>query len=306
MANSLFLRQQTEYLTSKIVEVSYPELLFASGRLCPFSNEGGFNETIAYTLFTKEGETALLANGATDIPTVSAYVEKRYAEIYTIANKFEYTTFDLDRASSVGLNLDARMGQVAREVMERDIDLIGYRGRTGARLLGLLNQPNVPLFILPNDGNSNGGVNSTRFRHKTAEQIYRDLVNFVSSIRIDTNGTEVPNKLLLTVEDYEIITALPYPNNSAAGKTVLTFFLETQRASGGVQEIISVPYLSTQTPNGMMVAYRDSDTKLEFFMPQEITLQPVEYANLTYSFPLVARIGGVVVYKPLSIKYANF
>ncbi len=306
MPNSLFLRQQLEYLTKKIVETSYPELLFASGRLCPFSYEGGNNETIAYTLFTKEGETAILANGATDIPTVSAYVEKRFAEIYTIANKFEYTLFDYDHAQEVGMNINARLGQAAREVMERDLDLIGYQGRVGARLLGLLNQPNVPLFVIPNDGNSNGGVNSTLFRHKTAEQIYRDLVNFVSSIRIDTNGVEVANKLLLTVEDYEIITALPFPNNSAAGKTVLTFFLETQRASGGINEVISVPFLRTRGTNGMMVAYRDQDTKLEFFMPREISLLPMEYANLTYSYPLCCRVGGVVVYKPMSMKYANF
>lgn len=306
MTNSIFLRQQTEYLRDKIIEQSYPEMLFSSGRLCPFSYEGGSSETIAYTLFTKEGETAILANGATDIPTVSAFVEKRYAEVYTIANKFEYTVFDFERAQQTGVNINARLGQTAREVMERDIDLIGFRGREGSRLLGLLNQPNVPVFVIPNDGNSNGGVNSTLFRHKTAEQIYRDLVNFVSSIRIDTNGTEIANKLLLTVEDYEIISALPFPNNSAASKTVLSFFLDTQRASGGIQEVISVAYLKTQGANGMMLAYRDADTKLEFLMPKEISLLPVEYANLTYSFPLCCRVGGVVVYKPMSLKYANF
>lgn len=306
MTNSIFLRQQTEYLTNKIIEVTYPEMLFASGRLCAFSNEGGNSETLAYTLYTKQGETAILANGASDIPTVSAFVEKRYAEIYTLANKFQYTLFDMQRASSANINIDARLGVDAREVMERDIDTIGYVGRTGSRMLGLLNQPNIPVFVVPNDGNSNGGVNSTLFRHKTAEQIYRDLVNLVSSIRVDTNGAEIANKLLLSVEDYEIVSALPYPNNSAASKTVMTFFLDTQRASGGIQEIIATPYLKTQGANGMMMAYNDNERKLEFFMPQEITMMPVEYANMTYSYPLTARLGGVVVYKPMAFKYAFF
>ncbi len=304
----MFLRQQLEYISNRIVEKSYPEMKMASGQLVPIDREcppGA--DTYAYSLFTKVGEAAVLANAAEDIPNVTGFMEKRFAEIYDVAAQYHYTLNDIKRAEFAKVNLDARLALAARESIERKIDMVGYQGEQGFKLLGLLNQPNIPVFVLPADGNSNGGIASTRFIHKTAEQIYRDLVNFVTSIRISTNDVEVADTLLLPTEQFELIAHLPYTlGGIASDKSVLQTFLDNQRLSGGIQRVVSVPYLKGFGAGNtdMMVAYKNDESKLFYEIPQEIEMLPQEYYKATYHYPLMARVAGVIVIKPFSASYS--
>ncbi len=309
MPNNMFVRDQLDYLSNLIAEDDYPNMLIASGQLIPIVSEGGKgSDTISYRIFTKVGEAAVVGNGGEDIPTVTGYMEKRYAEIYSIKNQYVITYEDLERAAFAQENVEGYLATSAREMIDRKIDLIGYEGEANSRLLGILNHPNVPTYVLPGDGNLNGGVNSTQFKHKSAEQIFRDLVNFVTGVALNTKGVEIPRTLLLPREAYDIIANTPFTlGGNTISKTILEAFLDGQSRSGGISNIVPVDYLTGSGVGGtnVMVCYTPAENKLRYHIPERLLQMPTEYRAMKYHNILRARVAGVVVIKPISMRYAN-
>lgn len=307
-ADTLFLQQQLEYVQNTVVKQDFPEMLMASGTAIDISKEIPVGaETYSYQILTFVGEALILANGADDIPMINAYAEKRIGEIKTLVDGYSYTVEDIEHAQFAGINLNAQFAIGAREILERKFDILGYTGDSRYNLLGFVNHPNVPSSTVTNDGNQNGGSNSTRWRHKTADQIYRDLSNFATSMRIATNGAYSMEAIALPEEEFGIINNTPYPANSSAGKTILSFFLETQRQTpAGVQSVYPMAYLAGQGAGGtdMMVGYQKRADRLVLHMPLDFTQQPVQMTNLSYKVPCRMKTGGVQVTKPLSMRYA--
>ena len=304
MTSTLFVQRQLNYVQQQVVEQDFPEMLMAGGTLVPISTElPSGAETYTYKILTFLGSAAIWANGADDIPIVNAYMEERIGRIRTIVDGYEYTVNDMESAEFTGMNLDAQMAIGAREIMERKFDSLAYTGDSNFGLLGFINQPNVISATATNDGNSNGGTNSTRWRHKTAAQIFRDLRDFASTMRVTTNGMESMEVIVMPEEQYNIIAGTPYPDGGAT-TTILTFFLQTQAAMlNGVTSVIPVPFLAGQGTGGVdvMFGYRRRENKLRLHMPLEFTQQPVEIHNFTYRVACRMKTGGVQVMKPKSI-----
>jgi hypothetical protein len=278
----------------------------ASGGVIDVSSEVPIGaETYSYNLMTFVGSAAIIANGADDIPSVNAYVEKRIGFIRTIANKYSYTLDDIEHAQFAGINLDTQMGTGAREVMERQVDLLAYTGDSTHMLQGFINYPNVPTWTVPNNGNSNGGTNSTQWIHKTAEQIFTDLTSFSSSMRIATHGTFSPQAIALPQQHFELINSLVYP--SGTDSTVLDMFLKTQRATpAGVQTIFPMPYLAGRFTGGAngMIGYRKRSDYVKLHIPLDFQQLPQQQKDLSYDIVCRMKFGGVQVNKVLSMRYA--
>ena len=309
MPSSLFLRQQLEYVQQEVVKQDFPEMLMSSGAAIPISSEVPQGaETYSYQLLTFVGEAAILANGGGDIPMINAFSEKRVGFVRTVTDGYEYTIEDMEAAEFAGMNLDTQMAVGAREVIERKVDVLGYSGDEDYNLLGFLNFPNVPTYTILNDGNENGGTDSTEWQHKTPEQIYRDLREFVSATRTATNGAEQPEVVALPQNQFDLVMQTPYPTNSASGETIGSFFLKTQRMSpSGVQAIIPMPYLAGQGSGSsdLMVSYRKRQDKAKFHIPLDFEQRPPQERDLCYRVICRMRTGGLQVNKPLSMRYAE-
>lgn len=305
MVSNLFIQRQLNYVQAAVVEQDFPEMLMASGSFLPISTEVPAGaQTYSYKLLTFIGSAAILGNGADDLPLVNAYAEERIGRVRTLANAYEYTVEDMEAAQFAGTNVDSQMAIGAREVMEREFDLLGYEGNSNFNLLGLLNHPNVPSYTVPNDGTGSATAWST----KTPELIYRDLRDFVSETRIATNGVETPEAIAMPQEQFDIIVGTPYPANSSSGETILSFFLKTQRATpSGVQSVFPAPFLAGKGAGGtdIMVSYRKRPDKIKLHMPLDFEMLPVQTTNMNYRVPCRMRTGGVQVTKPLSIRYAS-
>jgi hypothetical protein len=305
MVTSIFLNQQLEYLQNEVVRQDFPEMLMASGSAVNIVNElpqGA--ESYAYKILTFVGEAAILANGATDIPLVNAYAEKRVGYIRTIVDAYEYGIEDMEAADFAGMNVDSAMAIGAREIIERKLDILGYKGDANFNLLGFLNFPNVPIFTPLNDGT--GGL--TTFASKTPEQIYRDIRQFCSATRVATNGVENPQILGMPQEQFDLIMETPYPNNSASGETIGSFFLKTQRMTpSGVQTILPMPYLNGQGTGGvdMMITYTKRTDKVKFHVPLDFEQRPPQEKDLNIRTICRLKTGGIQCNKPLSIRYGE-
>lgn len=309
MVSTLFIQRELNAVQDLVVEQDFPEMLMASGALVPISTAlPAGAESYTYKILTYLGTAAILANGADDIPMINAYAEERIGVIRTLADGYEYTINDFEAAQLNGMSIDAAMAVGAREALEQKFDLLAYTGDSNFNLLGLINYPNILSYTVLNDGNQNGGTNSTRWRHKTAEQIFRDLREFAAYMPGQTNGVESMEVIVLPQEQYEIIAATPYPSSSAAGTTILTFFLQTQAARlNGVTAVIPVPYLAGKgaSSTDVMMGYRRRDNKIRLHMPLDFDQQPVQQKNFTYRVPCRMKTGGIQVLKPRSLAKAE-
>lgn len=293
----LFVQRQLNYVQNVVVEMDFPEKLMASGTLLPVSTElPAGAQSYTYKLLTYMGSAAILANGADDIPMINAFAEERVGRIRTLVDGYEYSIEDMEAAEFAGMNLDTAMAVGARDILEARFDVLAYTGDADFNLLGLLNYPSTLAYAVVNDGGSNGGTNSTQWIHKTPAQIFRDLRAFAANMRVQTNGVESMEVILLPQNQFEIAAATPFPDGGAT-TTVLSFFLQTQQAQlNAVTSVIPVPYLTNQ-----MIGYRRREDKVRLHMPLDFTQEPVQVKNFVYRVPCRIKTGGVQVMKPFSI-----
>ncbi len=303
MVSTLFVRQQLEYVQNEVVKQDFPERLILSGQVIPISNElppGA--STYSYKIMTALGSAKIMADGAQDLPEISAFMEERIGYIRTIANKFSYTLDDMERAQFAGMSIDSTLAVEARSIMEEVADRIGYTGDTTHKLLGMLNHPNVPEYTVLNDGTGS----STQWSTKTPAQIYRDLVFFARETKIQTKYVFSPDVIGLPAEQYDYIATTLYDINN--GRTILEIFLENQRKSkGGVQDIIPMPYLDGLGTAGadIMVSFRRVPQNVKYHVAQDFNMLRTQEHDLMYTIPCRMKIGGVQVLKPLSMRYAS-
>jgi hypothetical protein len=304
-ANSIFLKEQLDYIFNEVVRQDFPDLQMASGALIPITNQVDYRaETFSYSLFSAVGEAKILANASTDVPLVNAYVQKKMGIIRTLVDGYEISLEDLEAAQFAGMNISAEMGIVARRVIEEGIDKIGYAGAAENSLLGLTTLPNVIRETSPNNGNTNGGTNSTRWIHKTPEQIYLELVDFLTRMRQATRGIEQPDVLLMPQEQYDRIAAIVYPANT--DNTLLNFFLTTQRASAtGIKEIVPVQMLAGLGTGGsdLMIGYQRNPSKIRYEIPLDFEQRPPEQVVFSTRVVCRSRVAGIVNLKPMSIRF---
>lgn len=303
MSLTLFERNALEHIQNLVVEQDFPERMMASGRLVPIdSSLPAWVESYVYKILTKVGSAKILANGANDLPEVSAYLEERTGYIRTIANQYSYTYQEMEQARTANVPLDSTLAITAREVMEQELDNVAWNGASEHNLQGFISHPNVPSYTIPNDGTGT----STLWSTKTAAQIYRDLTNFAKETRTATKYVEMPEIILISSEHFDTLVETEYPVQT--GKTILSFFLENQRQfSGGVRQVIPVPYLSGKGAGttGMMISFRPRADKIRFHVPQDFMSLPPERKGLDYLTPNMMRTGGIQLLKPFSMRYAE-
>lgn len=304
-SNSIFLKEQLDYVLNEVVRQEFPELLCSSGAIVPITNQVDYRaETFSYTLMTAVGEAKILSNGAQDVPLVNNYVQKKMGIVRTLVDGYEITLEDLEAAQFANTNISAELGITARRVIEEGLDRIGYFGASENGLLGLFSLPNVTRVTAPNNGNINGGTNSTRWIHKTGEQIYQELTSFLTTMRQATKSIEKPQILLVPQAQYDRMAELVFPANT--DNTLLKFFLETQRANAsGIQDVVPVEMLSGAGTGGsdMMIAYQKNSSKLRYEIPLDFEQRPPQEVTFSTRVVCRARTAGIIPMKFMSIRY---
>jgi len=300
MASTFFVENQLSRVRDFVVEQQFPEYLIPSGGMINVSGAYGPGvDTFSFDTLTKVGQSAILANGAEDIPMVNVYTERRYGKFYTIANGYSYTIQDMNHAEYAGVNLNAQMAVASREIMEAKADEIGFFGEKGYDLQGLVDYPGVPSETAPN-----GGSGNTEWSTKTPAEIYEDLRKPAADMRAATMGKYSPDTYAMPQEQFDLINETPYPDNQGS-ETILSFFLKTQRQTPqGVQEVIPAPRLKGAFAGGVdgLIAFTMRPDRQEFVMGEDYTQEAPQLDGLTYKVFAHMRVGGVVVYRPYAVR----
>ena len=250
-------------------------------------------ESITYRQWNEFEMAIIISNYADDLPLVDVAVKEFTCPVKSVGKAYQWSIQDLRRAAMAGSNLDQRRARSARMAIERKIDNIGAFGEPNSGLLGLLNNPNIPITILPNLG---------AWPTLTPPQILENLNAMASAATIATLEAFENDTMLLDSITYNHIaqTHLSVDND----KTILDSFLKN---TPYIKNIDQWTKLNTAGAGGIhrSVTYFRDPTVLQFNIPLEFEQFPPQAKSLSFVVPCHARVSCVEVHYPLAMTYAD-
>lgn len=295
---SIFFSRQLEHVKSKSYDVKYADL--KARKLIPVSSDAGPGaETIKYEQYDQVGVAKILASYADDLPRADVKGKEFVGVIRGLASSYGYSLQEIRAAKFAGKPLEQRKANAAKRAILQKENSIAFFGDSNHNLRGLINHPNISSTTVAADGTGA----TTTFSTKTPAQIVRDLHKVVNFVVENTKGVEIPNTLLLPLTQYNYIASTPW-STSNDGKTILQHFLETSQYVKNVDWINELKGAGAGGTDRMLTYRRDPDA-LTLEIPQDFEQLDVEQRNLEFIVPCHSRIGGVLVYYPLSIAYVD-
>lgn len=291
-AESAFFQRQLESIKSKTYDVQYPEL--KARRLFPVSFEAGTGaESIVFYTYDQAGMAKVIQSYADDLPRADVVASESVTRIKSLGASYGYSIQEIRNAAMAGIPLQQRKANAARRAILQRENKIAYFGDATYNISGFLSNPNILTYTVPV-----GASTQTEWNTKTPDEILADLNGIVHNIVETTLEVETPDTLLLPVGQYNYIASTARSANS--DKTILSYFLENNQY---VQEVIAVNELKGSGTGGadQYVAYRRDPDKLTLEIPQEFEQFPPESRGLEEVVACHERIGGVIIYYPLSV-----
>lgn len=294
-----FFTRELEVVKQRSYDVVYPELKALA--LIPVSTEAGPGaETIVYESFDAVGMAKIIASYADDLPRADVKGQEFRAPIRSVGNSYGYNLQEIRAAAKAGRPLVQRKANAARRAHDQKINDIAWLGDEEHGLLGLLTHPNVTRGTAAAVGDENGGTNSPKWEHKTAAQILADLNAMVADMVLLTKGAEVPDTLLLPIDEHARIATTPFAEGVET--TILEFFLKTNPSINRVEWVAELTDAGVDNPGeDVAVVFKRSEDKLTLEIPQPFEQLPEQADNLEFKVPCHSRVGGVIIYYPLSV-----
>jgi len=291
-----FLRD-LEYIKTQSYDVKH--VAIKNRQLIPVSFEADNTaDTITYYQFDGVGMAKVIADYSRDFRAVDIKGREFTSRVLPIGASYEYSFQEIRKALKTGQSVPARKAMYARRaVMEREQN-IAYEGEAGYDIFGLYNQPNVPLVVMPHPG---------AFDTLTPTQILENLGAVANNpIRI-SNGVETPDTMLLDIETYTYIAETA--RSTTSDTTILDFFLQKNPFIMSVDWVAQASRMGAEDANGdatsRIVAYRRDPLALTLEIPQDYETLPIDDRGTVVKIPVHLRTGGVLVYYPLSMSYAD-
>lgn len=301
---SAFFARELEHIKAKTYDKLYPE--YKAQRLIPVETDAGSGaESITYRQYDAVGIMKIISNYADDLPRADVYGQEFTTPVRSLGGSYGYNIQEIRNAQHAGKPLKQRKANAVRTAYEQVVNKIGWYAKSDdpeyGGLTGLLYAPNITTATAPN-----GAGGNPEWSTKTADEILDDLNNTVANMVELTKGVEVPDTVILPIKQYSLIATKPRSSNSDT--TILQFFLSNNPTINTVEWVNELKNVSPlpSAPGGsdtadVMVVYRKSTDKLGLQIPQAFEQFPAQERNLEFVVPAHARVGGVVVYYPLSV-----
>lgn len=289
---TIFFARELELIKSKSYDVKYADLKARS--LLPVSGEAGPGaESITYRQYDHLGVAKLISSYANDLPRSDVKGREFTSPVRSLGASYGYNLQEVRAAKMVGKPLEQRRANAAKRAVMQLENTIAFKGDSASGLGGFISNPNYSVVSV---GAGAGG--GTTFKTKTPDEILKDLNQVANTPFSVTLGVEMPDTLLLPLDQYTLISSTARSANSDT--TILEYFLKNNPF------IKSVDWLNELKGAGLggsdaMMAYRKDPDALTLEIPQDFEQLPVQEKGLEFEIPCHSRIGGVLIYYPLSI-----
>lgn len=295
---SAFFDRELKYVKARSYDTKYKDLKYSN--LLPVSMEApsGARE-ITYQKYTKIGFAKIISDYSNDLPRVDVYGEEVTQKVKSIGDSFGYSIQEIRESQMAGKSLDQRRANAARRAQEEKHNTIAWNGDSEYNLQGFIDFPGITEYTLP-DGT--GGT--TDWASKTPDEIIADMNGIVTAVISSTNGREVPDTMLLPIDQYELIATTRMTGDSE--RTILKFFLENSAHIKTVDWLVELTDAgSADDSNDRMMVYKRDPENVTYEVPQAIEQFEPQQKGLEFVIPVHSRSGGVIVYYPLSVAYAD-
>jgi hypothetical protein len=299
---SIFFARELKHIKAATYDVLFPELKMTS--LIPVSQDASpADETITYEQYTIVGMAKVISNYASDLPRVDVKAAEFTIRVKELGASYGYNRQEIRVSAKTGKNLPLKKANAARKVIDTKIDEIALLARAN-------DGENGGLVGLLYHANTTKGAVATRNGHvtwasKTAAEILEDLNAAVSNMITLTKGVEIPDTILLPIDQWSKIhtTKLDSGNDT----TIAQFFLKNNPSITKIEwvarlkDVNPVPSSGALSNTNVMVVYRRSPDKLTLEIPEMFTQHEPESRNLEFVICCTARCAGVLIYYPLSV-----
>jgi hypothetical protein len=301
---SMFFARQLEYIKAQSYDILYPE--YKAITMIPVSTEAGPGaESITYREFDTVGLMKIISNYADDLPRADVRGKEYTIPVRSIGGSYGYNVQEIRAARMANKPLELRRAESARRAYEQMVNRIGWFARAAdgvyGGLTGLLYNANVT------KADSIATAVNWLDAARTADQIILDFATQFYNMVDLTKGIEWPDTALMPPLQFGKIRTMP--RSTISDTTVYQFIKNAHpelKTIEWVNELKAVtPKPSTPTAaasyTDVMILYRKDPMKLTLEIPQPFEQFPVQERGLEYLIPTHARVGGVLIYYPLSV-----
>lgn len=252
-----------------------------------FGNDGAA-ETVNWTVSDEAANAEIVRDYADDAPNAEVSIAEYDSKVRSIRAAAQWTIQEIRAATKANRPLQESKVNAARDAMLRRENKIAFHGDADFGLVGLFSHDDVPRDTA-----------AQTFAAGTADQNLGELHDLANSIADDTNDVESPKILLLppSVHDRVSIQRL----GASLETTVLQHFLAT---NPHIQQVIRVRELKGAGTGGtdVAVAFDRDIEKLRMNVMLDLEQFPPERRGMVVRVEYHARVGGLVVTRPKSIK----
>jgi hypothetical protein len=293
---SIFFERELLKVKAKSYDIKYPAL--KARTLIPVSFEAGSAaESIKYEQYSQVGIAKIIANYGKDLPRADIVGKEFTANIKSLGASYGYSLQEIRAAQFAGKPLQQRKANAAKRAIAVLENSIAWEGDATANLGGFISNENVSEVIIPADGTGS----SKTLASKTADKILRDLASLFTQVHTVTKGIEVADTLLLPLSQYNYIYNTRIEDTNL---TVAKFFLENNPHCKAIEWLDELDGAGVGGVD-RMYAYKRHPDNLTLEIPSDFEQLPVQEDGLEYEVPCHERIGGVIIYYPLSIAFAD-
>lgn len=297
-----FLERQLTFVRSKVLQTEYEDLIARS--FIPIATDiPATADTYAWAILDATGKAKVIAAGSDDLPRVDVSAEERTGKVARIGASYGWELDEMAEAARLGIPLLDRKAAAARRAIELEIDNLLATGDTSS-------QTNLPFtgFINNADVEALGIINPTGDKWTnatTAASILQTLNDMVAEVVTDVSNIQklMPDTILLPTAEFMVAAQVKVDTTN--DKTVLRSFLENNPF---IKNIAPWHKLTLAGAGGTSraVIYKRDPLVLEGIVPLDFLQLAPQARNLEMIVPCKARAGGVKVYHPAAMRYADF
>ena len=277
-AGSIFLARELDALRARIYDqetVPYNAL-----NVFPVQSEAaGWQETLTIRVIGSFGMARIISDYSDDIPMVGIWGASATVTLYTVADAYQFSMAEIEKAIATGKALSERLAIAARRGVDAKINDLVWNGDADYGIVGVLNHPNIT-----------GHAVATKWAPTAAgaAAMLADINTAISTVMSTTKGLHQINSLVFPIGVQQTLTT-QMPNTQISYKTYLL------QENPGLQ----ISYAQELDDANVALAFEKSADVAAIEMSQAFRQHPAQWNNLHAKVICDARTGGLIVYQPL-------
>jgi hypothetical protein len=296
------LAQQLEEVEAEVLRADYPDVKTA--QILPIDTSGDPGaETVSFSDSDGNAKWQLMGeDGAVnDAPSSSMKRTKDAIHYHSFFHAFGWSVNDVRRAQRANVPLATEQALLARESWEEMFEGIVATGYTGTDLRGFLNYSGIDL-------DTEAGAWEDETSGSDLVELFMGVFN-TKMEEIEGIDSLMPNRYLLPLSIFNHLNTVPFVLGGIdTGKTALDMCLERARKIVPDFQINWWRKCRLAGAGGTVhrsVLYRADPRVVKAKVSVPFEMLPVQPENLRFKVPCHARTAGVMIRKPLGVKYID-